>query len=282
MYGYHVSSASLSLDKMISDNELPCLQFYLGNNKTYQRRKIKDIEVKNIQLLQKDNYKRLFTHSPYCINLASDKDDMLTKSQNSINSELQEAEKIQAQVVVHMGSLGGIQKLIDSCNNLQIPDSYKYPLLLECSSGSKKKTKDGFSSKLGGTMRELEYVFERIPSNIGLCIDTAHVWGVGEYNIQEMSEMRRLFDDIISKIGIDKLQLIHLNGSCAEFGSFLDRHTGLGSTDEKCYDRIWKDDASSLAWLLQFCGEYNIPLIGETDDISDYKYVHRLYEYINS
>jgi len=71
-----------------------------------------------------------------------------------------------------------------------------------------------------GTMVETADDVERVlaGSGIGLCLDTAHLWGAG-VAIDAAEGVDALVDSIASRIGLERIVMIHLNDSRAAFGS---------------------------------------------------------------
>src|SRR5213078_4435412 len=87
----------------------------------------------------------------------------------------------------------------------------------------------GSGGGMGRNPAELEQILEAIarhgadPDRVGLCLDTAHLWGAG-ISIARPEELDALLDDLDNRIGIHRLAMIHLNDSKSELGSRLDRH----------------------------------------------------------
>ena len=137
-----------------------------------------------------------------------------------------------------------------------------------------KSKKDGLAwnnnsvvdRNLNITLKGLEYelsVVARIGKGvvihpIGVCVDTAHIWGQGDYDLRKVEEVERLFQDFDEEIGIDNFKLLHLNDSSVELGSKKDRHAHIAT------GKIWSQDQKSLIWLLDKCTYYKIPIILET------------------
>lgn len=63
----------------------------------------------------------------------------------------------------------------------------------------------------------------------GFCLDTCHLWAAG-YDVRNcMDSVVDMFDEAV---GLNKLSLMHFNGSKADIGSGIDRHANLMS--EEC------------------------------------------------
>ena len=123
----------------------------------------------------------------------------------------------------------------------------------------------GEGRKLCKNFQEIKRVFdgcnENILNNLGVCVDTAHIWGSGEYNLSKNEEIDRMFSDFDHHLGLNKFKLLHLNDSQVEFGSKKDRHENIG------YGHIWNDNKKSLSYLMEKCSRYKIPVVLETSSI---------------
>ena len=95
-------------------------------------------------------------------------------------------------------------------------------------------------NKRGGTLEELASMINGVDkkyrNQIKVCIDTAHAFGAGLYDWGKPSETERFYSDFDRVIGLEYLDVFHLNdsresekkGSNAFFGSKKDRHENLG------------------------------------------------------
>lgn len=132
----------------------------------------------------------------------------------------------------------------------------------------------GEGTKLCGTLREIAFVIENVPEKlrkqVKVCIDTAHSFGYGDYDWGKIEEIDRFYEEFDSLIGIDSLELFHLNDSKisddkrlnAPFGSKKDRHEHIGfgyifGTDER---------KKALKHFFLEARKRKIPIIGEYPD----------------
>lgn len=248
-------------------------QFFMGSSLTLKRQRISEQDIHSSrQLLQSYNM-NVFTHFPYIANLAGSTKQLAwsgNKQQDAKTSatlrELEFELAVIAQlsmpntktgVVIHPGSypdrhLGHIA-VAESIDRIDFAPNAK--LLLEISAGE--------GTKLCKTIPEIAFVIEHtIPekqAHLGVCIDTAHVFGSGEYNLSEISEVDRLFSDFDQCIGLSKFTLLHLNDSGVKFGSKRDKHALIGT------GYIWNNSTESLVYLLNRCKQLNIPILLETE-----------------
>jgi deoxyribonuclease-4 len=60
---------------------------------------------------------------------------------------------------------------------------------------------------------------------MGVCVDTCHAWSAGYDLAGDYDAVWRDFDDLL---GLERLQLFHLNDSKTPFASHRDRHEHIG------------------------------------------------------
>jgi deoxyribonuclease-4 len=128
----------------------------------------------------------------------------------------------------------------------------------------------GQGVSLATTFREIRKIIDGVDENkrdnIGVCIDTCHIYAYGDYDLSRERDVDRMFRDFEECIGMDKISLIHLNDSKNAMKSRKDRHECLG---QGC---IWKGCEKSLVYLLERCDRIRVPIVLETD-LSDMKVV---------
>ena len=89
---------------------------------------------------------------------------------------------------------------------------------------------DGRSgTTLGWRFGQLAEILDRIqnPERLGFCFDTCHVFAAG-YSLCGEDEYGATMGEFDRLIGVDKIQVFHLNDSRREQGSRVDRHAGIG------------------------------------------------------
>jgi len=182
-------------------------------------------------------------HAPYLVNLAGPEEDLFERSIALLAHELAVAPEYGARFVnVHIGSHkgagveAGVARVADGVARVLagLPGageaavgSPEAPLLvLENSAGSG----DG----IGASLAELEAIFEAsavrgVPEDrLGLCLDTAHLWGAG-HDVATPEGVDALVEALAARLGLERLVMIHLNDSKAARGARLDRHEHLGA-----------------------------------------------------
>ena len=88
--------------------------------------------------------------------------------------------------------------------------------------------KKGIAKATEYTVEELKKIIdlveEKFQNNLGVCLDTCHVWDAG-YDISNFDDVLNHFDKII---GLQKLKAIHLNDSMNPLEAHKDRHQKIG------------------------------------------------------
>lgn len=264
------------------DSGMKSIQFFLGNYLSYNKKKFTDTDHKKSLDFINRYPMNIFIHSSYIYNLCGTKDclawnggddEKILKAIAGIEQELRCIANFKVNgVVIHPGCYKnrqlGLETIAKSINKINFPEGSK--LLLEnCACEG---------DKLCGDFKEIKTVYDLVDrdkqKHIGVCIDTAHIWGAGLYDLTKIKQVEKMFNDFDNIIGLDKFNLLHLNDSKVDIKSRKDRHELIGE------GKIWKDDISSLIVLLNLCDKYNIPIILETHH-SDMNTIYHLWKTIS-
>ncbi|MBW6440951.1 deoxyribonuclease IV [Patescibacteria group bacterium] len=193
---------------------------------------------------QKYNFQNYYIHTPYYINLASGNSRIYHSSISAIRDELKKADLLGAKAVVtHLGSakdlgkkeaekklIEGLKKIFrlsltlreGALNNGEI--KFKAKLLLEITAGAGEIMGDSFE-EIAYFIKKAEKGLEK--NKLGVCFDTAHAFASG-YDLRNKKVVQETFAEFEKIIGFQRLGLIHLNDSMAEFNSHKDRHDNIG------------------------------------------------------
>ena len=118
---------------------------------------------------------------------------------------------------VGQGTQAGIDYIAAALKNALRHD-YPVTVLLE--------TMAGKGSEIGGRFEELRDILDAVGSeNVGVCLDTCHVYDGGYDIVNDLNGVLAEFDRVI---GLDRLHALHLNDSKNPFASHKDRHECLG------------------------------------------------------
>lgn len=174
----------------------------------------------------KFGFKEFVVHCPYYINFGSGRPQTYHGSIAVVRGELERASLLGgAYVMFHMGSgkdLGKAKAIKQAREGLKkVLDGYqgKAGLLIEIAAGA--------GEILGDTFEEIAELMEPVqkhPGFAGVCFDTQHAWASG-YDLSRPEEVFKKFD---AAIGLNWLQMSHVNDSKVALGSRKDRHEHLG------------------------------------------------------
>jgi deoxyribonuclease-4 len=168
-------------------------------------------------------------HAPYLINLASPDETIWEKSVSLLRWTLQRGALLGAgYVVFHTGSHrgsgvdAGLARIAEGIALILPETPLEVMLLLENDVGA--------GNSLGHSFEQIGEVLNVLPQyeeRLGVCLDTAHLWGAGQdiSNADSVQQILQHFDDVI---GLNRLKIIHLNDTEMPLGSHRDVHARLG------------------------------------------------------
>jgi deoxyribonuclease-4 len=184
-----------------------------------------------------------FAHAPYLLNLASVDEELRTHSVAVLVEELQRAGRLGlAGVVLHPGSAGTGSRVeaVARCRAaiaeaVESAGTRAAMLLVEGTAGA--------GGQLGRTPAELAELIEpRLRNRLGVCLDTAHLWGAGYDLLGDGWE--RVLGELSENWGRDVPHLLHGNDTQVELGSHRDRHAapGEGKLGKPFFRKLLADD----------------------------------------
>ncbi len=231
--GSHVS-ASRGVDKSIeraTNLQMTSFQIFTKNANQWNAKPLDPLVIEQFRqgILDNPSITRVVAHDSYLINLASPDDAARNKSIDALQIELERCDQLGIPFLVshpgaHMGTGVeiGTARVAESINLIhgRMPNG-TCSLAIETTAGQ--------GTTLGRTFEEIAQIMDGVEdsSRVSVCFDTCHVFAAG-YDIRTpetyAATMQR-FDDVI---GLDRLQVLHLNDSAKEFGTFRDRHAHIG------------------------------------------------------
>jgi deoxyribonuclease-4 len=201
--------------------------------------------------MKKHGQKECFIHTPYYINFASESEVLRKNSIRIVREELERGTLIGAKyIMTHLGSAkdGDRQECLkhvgDAVKGILKGYTGTTELLLEISAGS--------GSVLGCTFEELAFIREHAGHEVGICIDTCHMFASG-YDFRTAKTLADTMKIISDTIGKNSIKLIHSNDSKIGLGEKKDRHDHIGE------GKIGKEAFELLM------DEFNLDFILETD-----------------
>ena len=176
---------------------------------------------------EKFNFADYYVHTPYFINLASKNEDVRNNSINLIREDLERASSLKAEsIMTHLGSSKNmirqeaIDNVIDSVKKILKDYGGSAKLLLENSAGQ--------GDTVGDKLEEIGEIIKKVKNeDLGVCIDTAHLFGAG-YDLRDKRSLNQTIGKISNTVGLDKVKLIHGNDSKVSLGEKKDRHEYIG------------------------------------------------------
>ena len=245
-FGTHVSIAGglENAPKRAFELGCECFQLFTRSPRGGKPSRLDD-EVLNKFLTECRQYglTDYYVHTPYFINLASKDNKVRNNSIGLIREDLERSSLLKASyVMTHLGSSKGMARS-ESINRvaesvLKILDGYNgmSKLLLENSAGQ--------GDTIGEKFEELAQILDMVnDSELGICLDTAHMFGAG-YDLRSEKSLNESLQQAEKTFGIDRLKLIHGNDSKVGLGEKKDRHEliGKGKIGVEGFKAVINDD----------------------------------------
>lgn len=282
-------STMTDITKRIIQLKWGCFQIFFGSQKSYNRKKPTPGDCKTCKALLDEHNIGFYTHFPYILNLTK-----LDGRIDSLQTELTRISLMSGRCVVHPNSytdakhankaiapllkkadptstdctkiaqwradyMKAIDNIVANIGELNLPATVDCPLLLEPPAGEGKK--------FGWCMEQLRELYARLPAQVGLCIDTCHLFAAGECRFDTMQAVDEFFAELDDAVGLQKVKLVHLNDSLGTFGCMTDNHAPL------CRGFIWSDEANfaGLIRLWELCKKHNIDVVSEVSSAKDHE-----------
>ena len=177
-----------------------------------------------MELLDQCGFGKLVAHGAYTMNLCTAQEDARAFAAEVLKDDLYRMSYLPGNYYnFHPGShvgqgMGvGICQIVDALKSALAP-GYPVTVLLE--------TMAGKGSEVGGRFEELKAIIDGVGSDqVGVCMDTCHVYDAGYDIVQNLDGVLEEFDRII---GLDRLCALHLNDSKNPYASHKDRHECIG------------------------------------------------------
>lgn len=179
--------------------------------------------------MKKYGFDTFYIHTPYFINLASEKNNIYYGSISVIRQELERGSQIGAKAIMtHLGSYGqssqkeGLNRVVEAIVKILEGYTGSTKLYLEMSAGAGQIVGDSFEE-----IASIAYNKQIKKYDIGVCFDTCHAFASG-YDISNKDGVKEIFVRFDQILGLEKLKLIHANDSKGGLGTHLDRHDNIG------------------------------------------------------
>lgn len=170
----------------------------------------------------------IIAHATYLINIASPEKKIEHASIQALTTELDRCQELGIHyLVLHPGSSvkgtpeEGIERIITNLNTILDKAPGNTVISLE--------TMAGQGSALCSTFEQISQIIKGIhhKKRIGVCFDTCHVFAAG-YDLRTAKTYEQTWKHFDDVIGLDKLNVIHVNDSKKGLNSRVDRHEHIG------------------------------------------------------
>lgn len=200
---------------------------YTGAPQNTRRRSLDEFHIEEAHAYMKEvGIHALTVHAPYIVNLANTiKEGYHEFAVAFLQEEIKRAHALGArQVTLHPGAHvgagveAGLEQIIHGLNEVINPD-LPVQIALE--------TMAGKGTELGARFEELAYIIEGVDRSeyLSVTFDTCHVHDAGYDITGDFEGVLAEFDRII---GLDRIQVLHINDSYNPCGSHKDRHANIG------------------------------------------------------
>ena len=180
--------------------------------------------AKAVAMLRDNAFGPLVAHGAYTMNLCTADPEARAFAASVLEDDLRRMAALPGNYYnfhpgshVGQGTEAGIGYIAQALKQALRHD-YPVTVLLE--------TMAGKGSEVGGRFEELKAILDAVGGdNVGVCLDTCHVYDGGYDIVNDLDGVLREFDRVI---GLDRLKALHLNDSKNPFRSHKDRHELLG------------------------------------------------------
>ena len=252
--GYHVSSAGgyTAMGRRATALGANTFAFFTRNPRGGSAKAVDPADVALfLEEAQAQGLDRLVAHAPYTLNPCAEKEQVQEFAKLAFTEDLARMEYTPGQYYnfhpgchVGQGLETGIAKIASLLNQVLFPQMTTTVLL---------ETMAGKGTEVGGTFSQLRQILDRVEltENMGVCLDTCHVWDAG-YDIEnDLDGVLTEFDRVV---GLQRLKAIHLNNSMNDRGAKKDRHARIteGKLSLAAIERIIRHPAlRELPFILE-------------------------------
>ncbi len=225
--GCHLSSSKGNLDMVRTAEKIGAntFAFFTRNPRGSKAKPLDEGDCQRaMEALQAKGFGTLVAHGSYTMNLCTADAEARDFAASVLAEDLRRMAYLPGQYYnfhpgshVGQGTDTGIAQIAEALKAALAP-GYPVTVLLE--------TMAGKGSEVGGRFEELKAIIDAVGSdNVGVCLDTCHVYD-GGYDIKnDLDGVLAEFDRIV---GLDRLKALHLNDSKNPFASHKDRHECIG------------------------------------------------------
>ena len=189
-----------------------------------------------VAMLNENQFGTLVAHGAYTMNLCTADPEARAFAADVLADDLRRMAALPGNFYnfhpgshVGQGVEAGVEYIAAALKKAMEP-GYPVTVLLEAMAGK--------GSEIGGKFEELKLIIDAVGSpDLGVCIDTCHIYDGGYDIVNDLDGVLAEFDRIV---GLDRLKALHLNDSKNPFASHKDRHEclGQGSLGLETFEKI--------------------------------------------
>jgi len=161
-------------------------------------------------------------------NLSTRHPRVYERSRRALCEDLDSCQALQADyLVIHPGAYSDGKTVKDGIDRMA--EGLKEALATSSGTMVLIENMAGGSRRLGSTFEELSQMLQSVhqPQRMGICLDTAHLWGAG-YPFRTVEDAQKTLEYFDRIVGLSNIHVIHLNDSSAAFGNHRDLHEHIG------------------------------------------------------
>jgi len=209
---------------------MECVQVFTANQRQWKPKPPGEDAIATwLKTLEQAAIQQTVSHDSYLVNLANGKEESREKSVALLRSELERCESLSIPFcVAHPGAhLGdgedvGLSRIAAQLDRIhQDLSGYQVKVCLEITAGQ--------GTNLGYKFEHLRDIINQVadPERLAVCLDTAHLLAAG-YDLTSGKGAKQVIKECDDIVGLERVQVLHLNDSKTERGSRVDRHEHIG------------------------------------------------------
>jgi len=256
--GAHMSISGGLDQAIVRGQEVGCetIQIFTRSPRQWRPRTLEDDEIERFRHKRGESgIAPVVAHDCYLINLASPDEELWRKSLAVFVEEVGHCQTLGVPyLVMHPGSHvgvgeeAGLERIAVALDRARMETpGCDVKVLLENTAGQ--------GTNLGSTWEQLAALLTLVSDNgwLGVCFDTCHAFAAG-YELRTRAGYEATWRVVDDLIGLERVEVIHLNDAKGDLGSRLDRHEhiGRGTMGLEPFRMLLNDDRfSDLPMLLE-------------------------------
>ncbi len=188
---------------------------------------IEDLRAAEV-MMELNSFKAILMHAPYTLNPASARPEVFEFAKQCFAEDMERMVKIPSSLYVfHPGSRTTLpyDKAIE-----MVADVLRSGMIEGSDTNVLIETMSGKGSEIGKSFEEIKDMIDAVgefhgSDNLGVCIDTCHLYCAGYDIVNDLDGVLQKFDDTV---GLGRIKAVHLNDTMYPFASNKDRHAQIG------------------------------------------------------